>query len=115
VLVFRDAGCGLVPVTEGGRPVGVVTDRDIALALAEHETDLAGTPVESLMTKAVVTIAVADSVDAAVETLGGHGVRRLLVVDSEGRLVGVLSWADLAPHLSERGLGRTVSLIIANR
>ena len=115
VLVFRDADCGLVPVTDGGRPVGVLTDRDIALALAEHETDLAGMPVESLMARDVVTIAADETLDAAIESLGGHGVRRLLAVDAEGKLVGVLSWADLVPHLSERGMGHTVSLIITNR
>jgi CBS domain len=44
-LIFRDADCGIVPITEEGRPIGVLTDRDVALALPEHEDDLAATPV----------------------------------------------------------------------
>jgi len=115
VLVFRDAGCGLIPVTEAGRPVGVVTDRDIALALADHEDDLARTPVEALMTKQPTTISADAPLDAAVESLGGHGLRRLMAVDSEGRLVGVLSWTDLVPHLSDRGLGHAISRIVEHR
>src|SRR4051812_19511484 len=56
VLIFRDADCGVVPVTEAGQPVGVLTDRDVALALAEHETDLSRTPVGELMARDPVTI-----------------------------------------------------------
>jgi CBS domain-containing protein len=115
VLILRDAGCGMVPVTEDGRPVGVVTDRDIALALPEHEADLAATPIGRLMTKDLATIDRGASLDAAVEALGGRGVRRLLVVDGDGRLVGVLSWVDLVPHVSERGLGQVVSKIVEHR
>jgi predicted transcriptional regulator len=112
VMVFRDAKCGLMPVTDEGRPIGAVTDRDIALALAGHETDLASTPAEELMTKELTTIAVDASLGAAIESLGDHGLRRLLVVDSDGKLVGVLSWIDLVPHLSKRGLGYAISKIV---
>lgn len=104
VLIFRDAGCGVIPVTEDGRPVGVVTDRDVALALADHEHDLGATPLERLMTRDVVTIRADDSLDTAIASLREHGIGRLLVVDSGGLIVGVLSWTDLAPHLTARGL-----------
>jgi CBS domain-containing protein len=115
VLIFRDADCGVIPVTQEGRPVGVITDRDIALALADHEADLARTPLEELMTPDVVTIAADAPLDAAVEALGGRGLRRLLVVDAQGQLVGVLSWIDLVPHLPERGLGHVVARIVDAR
>ena len=115
VLIFRDADCGIIPITDEGKPVGVLTDRDVALALAEHETDLARTPVGDLMQKDVVMIRSDASLNAALETLGGRGVRRLLVVDSSGRLEGVLSWTDLVPRVTERGLGRVVARIVENR
>src|SRR6185437_2472997 len=79
VLVCRDAGCGAVPVTEDGRPVGIVTDRDIALALADHETDLAALPLERLMTRDVATVAADAGLGAAVDAFAARGVRRLLV------------------------------------
>ena len=115
VLIFRDADCGFIPVVEEGRPVGALSDRDIALALAEHGTDLASTPVEGLMTKDVVTIAADATLDVAIAQLGDQGLRRLLVVDSGGRLAGVLSWTDLVPHLSERGVGHAVGRIVSHR
>jgi CBS domain-containing protein len=115
VMIFRDADCGVIPVTEDGQPLGVVTDRDIALALADHETDLAALPVEQLMSRDVVTIRADSSLDAAIATLEEHGLRRLLVVDDDGRLAGVLSGIDLVPHLSDRGLGQAVRRVVAHR
>jgi CBS domain-containing protein len=115
VLIFRDADCGVVPITDAEIPVGVLTDRDVALALPNHENDLARTPVGELMSKDVVTIGLDDSLELALEKLGDHGVRRLLVVDGEGFLQGILSWADLAPHLTPTALGRVVSRIVENR
>jgi len=114
VLIFRDADCGAVPITDAGKPVGVITDRDVALALAGHETDLANTPVGELMSKDVLTIGLDDSLELAMEKLGDYGVRRLLV-DDDGVLQGILSWADLAPHLTPAALGRVVSRIVENR
>jgi CBS domain-containing protein len=115
VMVMRDADCGVVPVTDAGRPVGLLTDRDIALALPAHETDLARTPVGDVMSRQVITVQRDSTLDSAMERLGGEGVRRVLVVDADGLLAGILSWTDLVPHLSERGLGRVVSRIVENR
>jgi CBS domain-containing protein len=115
VMTFRDAECGIVPVVEAGKPVGVLTDRDVALALADHETDLARRPVSELMSTDLVTIEPDETLDVAMNRLGAHGLRRLLVVDSEGLLQGILSWTDLAPHLSERGLGQVLGQIVEHR
>ncbi len=115
VMIFRDANCGFVPIVEEGRLVGVLTDRDVALALSEHEVDLAGRPVEELMTREVVTIVEDSSLDSVLETMETRGLRRLPVVDSHGQLGGVLSLTDLSPHLSERALGRAVGRFFEKR
>lgn len=114
-LLMRDADCGVVPVTDGGRPFGILSDRDIALALPDREARLATTPVSELMSDRLVTIDREATLESAMEKLGGEGVRRLLVVDSDGLLAGILSWTDLVPHLSDRGLGRVVSRLVENR
>jgi CBS domain-containing protein len=114
-LVMRDADCGVVPVTEAGRPVGVLTDRDIALAMPDHEDDLARTPVGDIMNRDLITVPRDSTLDSAMDRLGGEGVRRVVVVDDAGLLAGIVSWTDLVPHLSERGLGRVVSRIVENR
>jgi len=115
VMIFRDEHCGMVPVTDAGKPVGILTDRDLALALPDHESDLGRTPVSELMKTEVVTIDLDETLETAMERLGGHGVRRLLVVDGNEVLQGVLSWTDLVPHLSDRALGRVVARIVENR
>ena len=56
VLIFKDEDCGLVPVVEEGKPIGVVTDRDVALALANHD-DLVDHPIEEIMTTALISVA----------------------------------------------------------
>ncbi len=114
-LVMRDAASGVVPVTEAGRPVGLLTDRDIAMALPDHPDDLARTAVEDIMTRDLVTVDRDATIETAMETLAGEGIRRVLVVNGDGRLVGILSWTDLVPHLSERGVGWVVSRIVENR
>jgi len=115
VLVMREADCGMIPITEAGRPLGVVTDRDVALALPDHESDLARMPVGDLMTKDLVTIEEDAPIADAMDKLSEEAVRRVIVVDADGLLVGVLSWTDLVPQLSERAVGHVVSRLVEHR
>jgi CBS domain-containing protein len=112
VLIFRDADCGAVPILEDGKPVGVLTDRDVALALAERGAALSSLPVTELMTTGIVSVAPDAPLDVVVERFGDRGVRRLLVIDSNGLLHGIISWADVAPHVPDRTMGHTVSEVV---
>ena len=60
VLIFKDEDCGLVPVVEKGKPIGVVTDRDVALALATYD-DLVDHPIEEIMTTTLISVCTLDS------------------------------------------------------
>jgi CBS domain-containing protein len=112
VLIFRDADCGAVPIVDDGKPSGVLTDRDVALALAEYGERLAGLPVSEIMSKRVVSVAPGEPLNDLVERFGDEGVRRLLVIDAQGQLLGVIAWADVAPHVTDRTLGRAVSEVV---
>ena len=79
------------------RAVGVVTDRDLALSLA-HGSD-ANTAVEEIMSRHVVTVAADASLDDAAGLMDSHAVRRLPVVDAEGRPIGIVSLDDLYGYL----------------
>lgn len=111
VLIFRDADCGAVPVIDAGEPVGVLTDRDVALALAVYP-DLAGRPVSDVMTKGAVTVPPDMPLALLKEEFGRHGVRRLLVADASGVLVGIVAWADVSPSVSDRAIGGVVSDVV---
>ena len=111
VLIFQDADCGGVPVLEDGMPVGVLTDRDVALALADHD-NLTRLPVSQIMMRGVVAVPPDASLDIVVEQFGGQGVRRLLVVDAQGQLVGIIGWVDIAPYVPDGKIGQAVSEVL---
>ena len=107
VMIFRDADCGAVPVVENGKPIGILTDRDVALALAEHP-DLATRRVTDIMTRGLVTVGPDLTLDQVREKMADGGVRRLLVVSGD-QLLGIIAWADVAPRSPDREIGRVVT------
>jgi CBS domain-containing protein len=111
VLIFRDADCGAVPVVASGEPVGILTDRDVALALAEHD-DLSNLEVGNIMTKGVLSVDPGDSLEFVASKFGATELHRLLVVDSGKILRGIISRSDLAPYLPDQTAGRFVSEVV---
>jgi CBS domain-containing protein len=103
VLIFREAKCGVVPVVDGGEPVGVLTDRDVALALAEYP-DLTSRPVSDIMSKSVLTVPPEATLTEVIQRFGAEHVRRLIVTRSDGQLLGIVTWADVAPYLTDATL-----------
>ena len=86
---------GALPVTNGGRLVGMLTDRDIAVRCVAANFDPNLTRVRSVMSAGAVTVPAEESGVRAAKTMGKHQVRRLPVTQ-DGRLVGMLSQSDLA-------------------
>lgn len=92
-----DESCGCLPIVNArGQVVGILTDRDICLAVAtRHDQRPSDIPVREVMTSTVITCGPDDSIDEALVRMKEHRVRRLPVVDVKGRLKGVLSADDL--------------------
>lgn len=111
-MIFRDADCGAVPVLDDGKPVGVLTDRDVALALVEHGDNLSRLAVSDIMTQGVVSVAPTEGLEAVADRFADKGVRRLLVIDSGGQLTGIIAWADLVGKLSDQRVGHVVNEIV---
>lgn len=89
--------CGFVPVvSDDGRLAGVVTDRDICMAAYFNGKPLNHIPVGTAMAHAVVAVHALDTVEQAEMLMRENGIRRLPVVDDEGRPVGVVAMNDLA-------------------
>ena len=90
-------GCGSLPVvSEEGRLVGILTDRDLCLAVCREELSPSTTPVTRVACLNVLTVYDDEGSGAAQEIMRTHHVRRLPVVDRKGRLVGIVSIHDLA-------------------
>ena len=89
------ADAGSIPVTEGDRLIGMITDRDIAVrGIAKgHGPE---TPVRELMTSDIISARDDDDVEEAATKMSEAQVRRLPVVDEQERLCGIISLGDLA-------------------
>jgi CBS domain-containing protein len=96
-MIMWRRDCGFVPVAEhkSGRYVGVITDRDICMAGATCHRALHDIRVGEVMNKGTYTCAPTDNVLVALHRLAEGQVRRLPVVDKQGKVVGVLSLNDL--------------------
>ena len=96
--LMRELDVGVIPVVdddEGGRLVGVITDRDMVVrALADGKDGKA--TVADHMTSDVTSVSPGDSVHDVLDVMKHERVRRVPVTDSDGRLVGIISQADLA-------------------
>jgi CBS domain-containing protein len=91
------ADAGAIPVTEGDRLIGMITDRDIAVrGVAEgHGPD---TPVRELMTNDVVAARMDDDTDDVATRMSEAQVRRLPVIDDQQKLCGIVSLGDLTQN-----------------
>jgi CBS domain-containing protein len=93
-LRMRDQNVGAVIVVQGQKPIGIVTDRDLALALGAQNL-ASQTPVESVMTTPVRTIPDGAGIFSATQCMRDAGVRRLPIVGKDGQLVGIVSLDDV--------------------
>ena len=92
--IMRDEDTGAVPVVDNGRPVGMLTDRDIVVRAVADGSQLSR-PVREIVTSAVVTATPEMSTREAAQLMSEHQIRRLPVVEGD-RLVGIVSLGDLA-------------------
>lgn len=92
---------GALVVTDGKEPVGMVTDRDIALAVGDVE-DVASKPVQEIMTDDPVTLREDEEAMEISRTIDEAGVRRIPIVDEEGDLTGLVSLDDLVATIGEQ-------------
>ena len=108
--MMKSENVGSVPIVEGDRLVGVVTDRDLAIrVLAEGKGG--ETPVSEIASKDVVTVDPQQSVEEAARLMAEHQVRRLPVCEEDGKLVGILAQADVAHAGHDTLTGETVQKI----
>jgi CBS domain-containing protein len=109
--LMRDEDVGLAPVVEGDRLVGTLTDRDITIRVVAEGKDSASTPVREVASTNVVTVNPEQDLDEALGLMAQHQVRRVPVVEEDGRLIGVVAQADIARQADEYQTGELVGHI----
>ena len=107
-----DNDCGLIPVVDEQRkPLGVVTDRDIATRAVAGGMDAASCIAGDCMTAPVQTVAVDSSLADCCAAMESSQVRRVPVVDAQGRICGIVSQADVARELPDETVGEVLRAV----
>ena len=101
---------GVIPVVQGDQIVGLITDRDIVIRVVGENRDNE-IPVSEVMTTNVETCRADEKLKDATKRMADMQIRRLLVVDDEGKLAGVLSLGDVAREHSARAVGEALEEI----
>jgi len=109
--IMRDGDMGAVPVVDGTKLIGIVTDRDIVVrGIAEGASP--ETPVSDIMTRELFSVRPDDFVFEAIRLMGDKQVRRLPVIDPNGELQGIIAMADVALETEdEREIAETLEEI----
>ena len=105
--LMRERNVGSVVIVRDDRPIGFVTDRDLALSVIADGRDF-GDHVADHASSPVVTAEPAMGVEEAAELMVRHGVRRLVVVDAE-RLTGIVTLDDLSSRTGDAELASQLS------
>jgi CBS domain-containing protein len=109
--MMKQENVGIAPIVEGNRLVGTLTDRDIVLRVVAESKDPQAVQVREVASTAPVTIDPEQNLDEALRLMASHQVRRLPVVEEDGRVVGVLAQADVAEEVKPKKTGEMVGEI----
>jgi CBS domain-containing protein len=103
---LRDERIGCLVVSSGRQPIGIITDRDLAIRVVAEGLDLKTTVVDDVLTYYPFTLKETDTVDTAVRCMKDHGVRRIPILAADGSVTGIVTVDDLIV-----GLGRQLSAV----
>ena len=109
--MMKDEDVGFAPIVEGDKLIGTVTDRDIAMKVVAEGRDPQSTTVREIASTNLVTIDPRQDIDDALRLMASNQVRRLPVVEEDGRLVGVVAQKDVAEQGDDAKTGEVVQEI----
>jgi CBS domain-containing protein len=114
IMVREDTG--VVPVVDGKKVIGMITDRDIVVRLVAEGKDPSSAKVNEAMTKDVRSVKEDSSVSDALQLMSSAQIRRVAVVNNNNEIVGIVSMKDIATESRDTaGVGKTVEKISEGR
>lgn len=114
--IMWERDCGAVPVVDpAGRAAGIITDRDLAIGAYTQGLPLVAIPVSRVVSSTVHGVPESGTVDDVVAVMRARRVRRVVVVDGEQKVVGIVALADVARYVAELGPTRQdAALVLAD-
>lgn len=109
--LMETANIGAIPIVDGDRLVGMITDRDIVVRAVATAKDPRAMPSREISSGQLVTVGPDQDLSDALQLMAEHQVRRLPVVDDASRIVGVVSQADIALEMKDKSVGEMVAEI----
>jgi CBS domain-containing protein len=106
--LMKQINVGVLPVFDGEGPIGILSDRDIAIRLVAEGKDPVNTKAGDIMSKNIVSCTEDTDVIEAAKLMTQKKVRRLLVKDAQGKLSGIVSLGDLADVLGKEMSGEVI-------
>jgi CBS domain-containing protein len=109
--LMREHDCGAIPVVDDGvmrRPVGVITDRDIAVRVVAEGRNTSDVKVRDCMSTPVATAHRSTTLGQVMQTMEDAKLRRMVIVDDDGRVCGMVAQADLAREAPRQQVGEVV-------
>lgn len=109
--IMRDDDVGSIPIVEDDQLWGTITDRDITIRAVVEGRDVQSATVGDIASRDLVTVDPQQELDEGLRLMAKHQVRRLPVVEEDGRLVGIVAQADVAQLGDDVRTGETVQQI----
>ena len=111
---MRDADIGAMPVCDGGKTVGMITDRDIAIRALANGKDISAIEARDVMSRNVVFCRDNEDAEDALRIMESKKIRRLPVLNEDGKLVGMVSLGDISHALSRELTGEVTKAVSAH-
>ncbi len=111
---MRDFDVGAIPVCDKGKPVGIVTDRDITIRALANGKDASKVEAKDVMSRNVVFCRDSEEAEDAIRIMEDNQVRRLPVLDEGQKLVGMVSLGDISHALSQEMTGEVTRAVSAH-
>jgi CBS domain-containing protein len=111
---MRDYDIGAIPVCQDGKPVGMVTDRDIAIRALADGKDVAKLEAKDIMSQDVIFCRDTENAEDAIQIMENNQIRRLPVLNEAKKLVGMVSLGDISHALSQNVTGEVTRAVSAH-